>query len=360
MVTPITFWQESGGFPVLTTMTVIPVVAMIAVLVSRSTTLALRIAVAASLVNAVVSLYTLSLFDGEKIGIQLAEQVSLLGLSYSVGVDGINILFIPLITCVSLLLLVYLSATRAASNTGLIATVLAYEAILIGAFCALNLMQFWLWTVAELALVIMATKQSGFDQKKRHLMVRLVQYFGCSLLMTLTGFLLLAFGLIDSEHDLTFDLLTLKSNNAYLHDETLIFILLFYGFAIRLPLFPFHGWLPLLAEHNSLICLTVFVVGVKLGLYAMIRFIFPLIPGIAEQWAGFVMVICLISIFYGALLAFMQNHVYRLLAFATISQSGILSLGVFSFNEHGLGRHFIAVNGLRLGLYRYAVQHQPD
>jgi NADH-quinone oxidoreductase subunit M len=336
MVTPITFWQESGGFPVLTIMTVIPVVAMIAVLVSRSTTLALRIAVAASLVNAVVSLYTLSLFDGDKTGVQLAEQVSLLGLSYSVGVDGINILFIPLITCVSLLLLVYLSATRAASNTGLIATVLAYEAILIGAFCALNLMQFWLWTVAELALVIMATKQSGFDQKKRHLMVRLVQYFGCSLLMTLTGFLLLAFGLIDSEHDLTFDLLTLKSNNAYLHDETLIFILLFYGFAIRLPLFPFHGWLPLLAEHNSLICLTVFVVGVKLGLYAMIRFIFPLIPGIAEQWAGFVMVICLISIFYGALLAFMQNHVYRLLAFATISQSGILSLGVFSFNAHGL------------------------
>jgi NADH-quinone oxidoreductase subunit M len=180
------------------------------------------------------------------------------------------------------------------------------------------------------------TKQSGLDPKKRHLIVRLVQFFGSSLLITLSGFLLLAFGLIDSEHDLTFDWLTLKSNNAYLHDETLIFILLFYGFAIRLPLFPFHGWLPLLAEHNSLIALTVFVVGIKLGLYAMIRFIFPLIPGVAEQWAGFVMVLCIISVFYGALLAFMQNNVYRLLAFATISQAGILSLGVFSFNENGL------------------------
>ena len=336
MLTPITFWQESGGFPLLTTMTLIPVIGMIAVLASRSSTLALRIAVIASLMNAALSLYTLTVFDGDKIGVQLAEQVSLFSLSYSVGVDGINILFIPLISCVSALLLVYISATRVAENTRLIATVLAYEAILIGAFCALNLMQFWLWTVAELVLVIIATKQSGLDQKKRHLVVRLVQFFGSSLLMTLTGFLLLAFGLIDSEHELTFDLLTLKNNNAYLHDETLIFILLFYGFAIRMPLFPFHGWLPLLAEHNSLISLTVFVVGVKLGLYAMIRFIFPLIPGIAEQWAGFVMIICLISIFYGALLAFMQNNVYRLLAFATISQAGILSLGIFSFNEHGL------------------------
>jgi len=336
MVTPITFWQESSGFPVLSTMTLIPLTAMIVALISRSTVMAVRSAYFATLVNVGLSLYLLNLFDDNKIGIQFAEQINAFGLSYSVGVDGMNILFIPLIAFSSALLMVYISATRVAGNSRVIANILGYEAILIGAFCALNLMQFWLWTAAEMILVIMVTKQSGFDQKKRHLLTRLVQFFGSSLLMTLGGFLLLAFSLVDSDHDLTFDLLTLTSNNAYLHDETLIFILLFYGFAIRMPLFPFHGWLPLLAEHNSLISLTVFIVGIKLGIYAMIRFIFPIIPGIAEQWAEFVMILCLISVFYGALLAFMQNNIYRLLAFATISQSGILCLGVFSFNEHGL------------------------
>jgi NADH-quinone oxidoreductase subunit M len=163
-----------------------------------------------------------------------------------------------------------------------------------------------------------------------------MQFFGASLFLTLCGFLLLAFGLVDSEHELTFELLTLKNNNAYLHDEILIFVLLFYGFAIRMPLFPFHGWLPLLAEQNGLTSITVIIIGAKLGVYAMIRFIFPLIPGVAEQWANFVLILCLISVFYGALLAFMQNNAFRLIAFAAISHTGMLVLGIFSFNEHGL------------------------
>jgi NADH-quinone oxidoreductase subunit M len=213
---------------------------------------------------------------------------------------------------------------------------LAYEAILMAAFCALNLMQFWLVMLMELVVIIRMIVKSELDQKKRHLVVRIVQFFGSSLFLTLAGFLLLAFGLIDSEHDLTFDLLTLKDNNAYLHDETLIFILLFYGFAIRMPLFPFHGWLPILAEQRDFTGLTILIAGLKLGIYASIRFIFPLVPGVAEQWANFVILLCLISIFYGALLAFMQTNIYRLLAFALVSHTGALVFGIYSFNQHGL------------------------
>ena len=165
---------------------------------------------------------------------------------------------------------------------------------------------------------------------------------------------------MDSEHELTFDLLTLKNNNAYLHDETLIFILLFYGFAIRLPLFPFHGWLPILAEQQGLAGLTVFVVGLKLGIYAMIRFIFPLVPGIAEQWAGFAVALCLISIFYGAVLAFMQINACRLLAFAIISHTGILGLGIFSFNESGLEGALLLCLVYGAGFGRDVVQCRPS
>ncbi|MSS75743.1 MAG: NADH-quinone oxidoreductase subunit M [Methyloglobulus sp.] len=336
MLTPVSLWSESVGFPMLTTLTLIPLLAMIAVLAMRSSATTMRFAFIATLINVLLSLYLLIEFDDNKTGIQFAEQFSLFGLSYSVGVDGLNILFIPLIACSTLLVLIYLSATRTAGNSRLIACVLGYETILIAAFCALNVLQFWFLSALELLPILLVTRLSGLDQKKRHLLVRVMQYFGASLLLTLCGFLLLAFGLIDSEHELTFDWLTLKNNNAYLHDETLIFILLFYGFAIRMPLFPFHGWLPLLAEQSKLTSMTVFVIGLKLGVYGMIRFIFPLVPGVAEQWANYVLILSLISIFYGALLAFMQNNAYRLLAFATISHTGMLVFGLFSFNEHGL------------------------
>ena len=335
-------WPESIGFPLLTTMTLIPVAAIATIRYLSSPGLALRFAYLATLINILLSLCLLFGFDDNNTGIQFAERMSLFGLSYSVGVDGLNILFIPLICFLSFLVLVYISATQAVVSTKLIAGILGYETILIAAFCALNLMQFWLLTAMEMALVFTITTYSAglnptaLSQKKRHLVIRLVQFFGASLLMTLCGFLLLAFGLVGSEHDLTFDLLTLKNNTDYLHDETLIFILLFYGFAIRMPLFPFHGWLPLLIEQGGLTSITVFIVGLKLGVYAMIRFIFPLVPGVAEEWAGFVLLLCFISIFYGALLAFMQNNIYRLLAFATISHTGMLGFGLFSFNEHGL------------------------
>lgn len=336
MMTPITFWPESAGFPVLGTMAALPALGMLAVLYARSQRVHRWLALSVAVINVLLSLYLLVRFDADEVGVQFAERLNTFGFSYSVGVDGLNILFIPLTAITALLILIYISATRFSTNPKLSAAVLAYESILIAAFSALNVLQFWFLTVLELFPVVFLIVQSGMGRKNRFLTIRIMQFFGSSLLMSLAGFLLLAFGLVDSEHDLTFDLLTLQNNNAYLHDETLIFILLFYGFAIRMPLFPFHGWLPLLAEQSSLAGLTIFIVGLKLGLYAMIRFIFPLVPGVAEQWAGFVLLLCLISIFYGALLAFMQNNIYRLLAFAMISHTGILGIGLFSFNQHGL------------------------
>jgi len=103
-----------------------------------------------------------------------------------------------------------------------------------------------------------------------------------------------------------------------------------------MPLFPFHGWLPLLAEHGTVASAAIFIVGLKLGVYALIRFIMPMVPGVAEQWETFVLTLGLISIFYGALLALMQINIRRLLAFAVISHTGMLVIGVFTFNATGL------------------------
>jgi NADH-quinone oxidoreductase subunit M len=332
----VTFWSASAAFPLLSALTFVPVAAMMAAACSRSMAVALRFGFAGTLVNLLLSFYLLKVFDDGRAGIQLAEQVHFLGFSYSVGVDGVNVLFIPLTAVLTLLALIYSIINRHVIDRKFVACLLGYEAILIGAFSALNVMQFWLWSLLELLPVALLTMHAGTGRKRPWVVAGLMQYWGCGLLMTLAGFLLLGFGLIDSEHPLTFDWLTIKQNNAYLHDETLIFILLFYGFAIRMPLFPFHGWLPALAEQGTVASVTIFLVGLKLGIYAVVRFILPLVPGVAEAWSDYVVTLGLISIFYGALLALMQINIRRLLAFAVISHTGMLVIGLFCFNTQGL------------------------
>ncbi|UOA09915.1 NuoM family protein [Methylobacter sp. S3L5C] len=336
MDTLITFWSESAAFPLLTTLTLTPLATMVAILCSRSSTVALRLGFLGTLLTALLGTYLLAIFDSGNPGIHLAEQVHFGWFSYSVGVDGANILFIPLTAILTLLTLTYALITRHAMDRLFMACLLGYEGILIGAFAALNLMQFWLWCMLELIPVVVLTLHAGTGLNRRWVVTLLLQYWGSGLLLTLAGFMFLAFGLIDSEHALTFDWLTLKQNNAYLHDEVLVFVLLFFGFAIRMPLFPFHGWLPLLAEQGTVASGTIFIVGLKLGIYAMIRFVLPLVPGVAEQWSEFVLTLSLFSIFYGALLALIQINIRRLLAFAVVSHTGMLVIGIFCFNEYGL------------------------
>lgn len=335
---PVNTWSIAAAFPVLTVMTLTPLAAMVAVFCTRSLTNALRIGFAGTSLNVLLSIYLLWVFDTEESGIHLVEQAKFAGFSYRVGVDGVNILFIPLAAVIGFLVMLYTfsHAQKRYHGRTFVATVLGYEAILIGAFASLNVMQFWIWSALELIPVIYLTLYCGTGQHRRQATDRFLQYWVSALLMTLTGFLLLGFGLIDSEHPLTFDWLTIKQNNAYLHDETLIFVLLFYGFAVRMPLFPFHGWLPILAEHGTVASCAIFLVGLKLGIFAVLRFILPILPGVAEDWAGLVMTLAVISIFYGAIMALLQINIRRLLAFAVVSQTGILVLGLFCFNDFGL------------------------
>lgn len=332
----INHWSVVTAFPLLSVMTLLPLITMIGVWRSPSAAIGLRFGYAGTLLNVLLSVYLLLIFDSENAGIHLAEHLHFLGMSYAVGVDSTNILFIPLTTVLTFLALVYTSVTRHVTDKLFIACLLGYETVLIGAFAALNVLQFWLWCALELVPVMILTVHSGTGQHRRWVVARLLQYWVSGLLMTFAGFMFLAFGLIDSEHALSFDWLTIKQNNAYLHDEVLIFVLLFFGFAIRMPLFPFHGWLPLLAEHGTVASASIFLVGLKLGVYALVRYILPMVPGVAEQWETFVLTLSLISIFYGALLALVQINIRRLLAFAVISHTGMLVIGVFNFNELGL------------------------
>ncbi len=341
MATP---WSFLLFLPFTSALVLIPIVTFICVILSTTVTLKRHIAYLGSSTTLLVSIYLVMVFEPQPTGFHFLEHAHFAGIHYCVGIDGLNILFIPLTALLSCLLLLYDSLARPTHYPHFIACVLGYETILMGAFTALNLLQFWFWTALELVPLLLLSLHTGTGQNRRWVLSLLLQYWGSGLLMTLAGFLFLAFGLVGSDHELTFDWQTLKENNAYLHDETLIFILLFFGFSIRMPLFPFHGWLPVLSEQGTVASTGIFLIGIKLGVYAVLRFILPLLPGVAENWAYFVISLGIISLFYGALLALIQINVRRLIAFAALSHSGMLIVGIFSFNEFSLtGSLFLSV-----------------
>lgn len=332
----ITFWSDVTTFPLLTMLTLIPLVTAIVVLLLPSSKMALHLGLTSAVTTALHAVYMIAIFDPDREGVQLFEYVQKFNLTYSVGIDGTNILFVALTTILSFLALVYLLTTRRAKDKIQVACVLGYEGILIGAFVAMNAMQFWFWCVMELIPIVLMTIRAGSGQKRRWVVGLLLQHWGSGLLMTFTGFMLLAFGVMGSGDTLTFEWLALVNNENVLEFATLIFFLLFFGFAIRMPLFPFHGWLPVLAEHGTVASATIFIVGLKLGIYAVIRFILPILSDVAQQWSWFVLILGLISIFYGIVLALMQINIRRLLAFSVIGHTGMLIIGVFDFNLYGL------------------------
>lgn len=332
----VMFWSESALFPLLTLMTVVPLAAMLAVLLVNSVRLVTFFGYLGAILTGLLGGYLLSIYAADYAGIQLAEHLLFAGMTYSVGVDGANLLFILLTTVLTLLALIYVQGSRFAGDSAVIAALLGYETILIGAFSALNAMQFWMWSALEAFPVGFLTLYAGTGSYRKHALKILLQFWGGGLLLSFAGFMLLGFGLEDPEQPISFDWITLAQNNAPFMNETLIFILLIFGFAVRMPLFPFHAWLPLLAEQGAVAGVGVFVVGLKLGIYAVVRFILPLLPGVADEWSSLVVTMGLIGIFYGALLALMQINIRRLLAFAVISHTGMLIIGVFSFELAGV------------------------
>lgn len=335
MMIDLIYWPTATFFPLLSALTLLPLLTMVAVLIGKPA-FTCRLAFAGAISNVLLSIYLLKVFDSEKPGIHLAERLDFLGLSYRVGVDGTNILFVPLATIIGLLALVYTTITRHRHDKLFVACLLAYQGVLIGAFVALNAMQFWFWCLLELVPVILLTVSAGTGLQRNRVIKSVLQYWLSGLMMSLVGFSLLSFDLAGSGLPFSFDWLMLKQHKLAIPHETLIFILLFFGFAVRMPLFPFHAWLPPLAEHGTAASAAIFLHGLKLGIYALIRFILPLVPGAAEDWADFVVSLGLIGIFYGALLALMQINMRRLLAFAVISHTGMLTIGVFSFNQFAL------------------------
>jgi len=330
------------GFPILSLLIALPLVVCAVLQLVRDDRAATRLAIGGAGLEAVLAAFLALRFNSGVADIQFVERSgAVLGVSWHLGVDGVNLLFIPLTALLGLLVIVYAEHATASSRTGdarhyAMAT-LALEAAMIGAFASLDLIVFWFFFVVELVPSWFLITRWGTGAERRRAAGEYVVFMAVGSALMLAGILLLGRNHAQITGDgYSFELLALIEAGVPAEAQTLIFFLLFFGFAVKAPIFPFHTWLPKVLEHGPVVGMSVFLVGVKLGTYGLLRFAIPLLPDAAAGWFWLMALLGVLGTVYGALLALGQSNLRRLLAFASLSHMGVVMLGLFSLNLDGL------------------------
>ncbi|MGD8914544.1 MAG: NADH-quinone oxidoreductase subunit M [Candidatus Thiodiazotropha sp.] len=329
-------WSAQIAYPILTLLQLLPLASVLLLWVMRHRPWLVPAGMIAALLELLLSIDLWRHYDTELAGFQFVEQIQLLPqLTYHAGVDGISVIFILLTALLTLLITLYGVVRDLKPFNRLYMVIFAVQACLMGLFVTLNLLWFVLLSALQIGLVGYLLWRWGSSPDKELALKRFYQFMSVSILLLIAGTLLMGWNHADSHDGVwRFDLLHLAQTPVSETFRSVAFFLLFYGLAIRTPLFPLHGWLPMIAEHGNVAVAPTFLLGLKIGIYGLLRFVLPLLPSAVIEWHNYVAVFALIGIFYAAFLAMMQNNLRRLLAYAVISHTGILILGIFSL-EHG-------------------------
>lgn len=259
-----------------------------------------------------------------------------LGVSFHLGLDGLSLLLV-LLTVGLGLLAIGASWTEVQSRVGLFhLNLLLTIAGVVGVFLALDLFLFFFFW--ELMLVPMFFIIALWGHERRiYAAIKFFIFTQGSGLIMLVAILALAFAHLRTSGTLTFDYFALRATP--LDARTALWIMLgfFIAFVVKLPAVPFHTWLPD-AHTEAPTAGSVLLAGVllKTGAYGLLRFVVPLFPDAAQAFAPAAMTLGAVSVLYGAVLAFAQNDMKRLVAYSSVSHMGFVLLGVFAWNALAL------------------------
>ena len=326
----------------LTVVTFLPLVGVAILLAWRSVSddAARIVALLTTIAAFVISLAVLGRFDAAVPGFQMFEQatwVKDIGLQYLVGVDGVSLWMVLLTTF--LMPVAVLASWPIERNVRLyLVSLLVLEVAVVGSFVALDLLLFFVFF--EALLVPMYLLIGGWGGERR--VYAAVKFF----LYTMAGsaFLLVAILFLYSRSSSalgagTFDLRELTTVAGTLAPATArwLFLAFFVAFAVKVPLFPLHTWLPD-AHTEAPTAGSVLLAGVllKVGAYGLIRFNLALFPDASRSFATFISILAVIGIIYGAAVALMQTDIKRLVAYSSVSHLGFVVLGIFAFTDQGV------------------------
>jgi NADH-quinone oxidoreductase subunit M len=298
----------------------------------------------------VFSLIILGKFQLGTHELQLVEQVSWIpsiGVTYFLGIDGISILLVLLTTLISVIVVVCSYSEIEERLKEYYVCLLFLETGMLGVFLALDFFLFYIFW--EIMLVPMYFLIGIWGHGRR--LYSAIKFF----LYTLFGSVFMLLGILAlyflngnpdyGTGQLTFNVMELINNLqvptepifAGLSAQDLIFLALFLGFAIKVPMFPFHTWLPD-AHTDAPTAGSVVLAGVllKMGTYGFVRFSLPLLPVASHNMIGFIAILSIIGIIYGALVAMAQRDMKRLIAYSSVSHMGFVMLGIFALNAEGV------------------------
>lgn len=328
-------WASQSAYPILLSLQLIPLLGLVILYAVRNSRHLMAVGIALSLLEMLFAIDLYRHFDPGSSAMQFSEQLSLLApLTYHAAVDGMSVLFILLTGLLSALVLFYGSIVPIERPKHLPFMVLAIEASLMSLFTTLDMLWFAMMSLIELSLISYMLHRWATSPEKDLALTRYLQFMLTGLLLFAIGISMLGWNYThETGNAWTFDLLLLKDVAVNENISSIIFFLLFYGLAIRIPIFPMHGWLPLVAEHGTVAIAPVFLLGLKVGIYALIRFVLPLLPDAVIQWHEVIVTIAVAGVFYAAVMAMMQVNLRRLLSFAVVSHTSVLIIGLFSLNQ---------------------------
>jgi NADH-quinone oxidoreductase subunit M len=263
--------------------------------------------------------------------VEKSEWIPSWGINYFIGVDGISILFIFLTTLIGILsVLVSWKAIESKVKEFHIA-ILAVEAGMLGVFVALDFFLFYIFWEAMLIPMFLLIGVWG-GQNRVYAAIKFFLYTLVGSVLMLVGIVVLYFA-----GGQTLDILALSSTQYPLKLQCWLFLAFFAAFAVKVPMFPVHTWLPD-AHTEAPTAGSVILAGVliKMGAYGFLRFSMPMLPDATQLFAGPVLVLSLVAIVYGALVCFAQKDFKRLIAYSSVSHMGFVTLGLFALNTQGL------------------------
>jgi NADH-quinone oxidoreductase subunit M len=324
------------NLPVLTLLIAIPAVTalVIALLPADNRVLVRGTALVGSAVAFAASLGVLFRFNAQA-GFQLTENAAWIpewGIGYRLGIDGIS-LFLVLLTTFIMPLIVLAAWEHEVRFKGFFASLLLLEASLIGVFLALDLILFYLFF--EIMLVPMyALIGIWGGANRRYAAIKFFLYTLVGGFLMLVAILYLYFQ--PGGGTFGYAELLAVARNLGSTEQTLLFLCFFAAFAIKVPLFPFHTWLPdAHTEAPTAGSVILAAVMLKIGGYGFLRFSLPMFPVATARIAPWILALGVIGVLYGALVAMVQRDIKKLVAYSSVAHLGFVAIGIFALNETG-------------------------
>lgn len=296
------------------------------------------VALGASLLALLCSVLLVVQFDGDSVAFQFEQDLvwfsaGTFEVHYHVGIDGIS-LFLVVMTAFLMPLAILGSWSIKERLKSYMALMLLLEVGMLGVFMALDLILFYVfWEAMLIPMYFLIGVWGG--GRRIYAAVKFFLYTMAGSLMMLAALIALYYYNGAQGFDIPQITANLESGRTFLtfRAEILLFLAFFLAFAIKVPLFPFHTWLPD-AHVEAPTAGSVILAGVllKMGTYGLLRFCLPMFPRASLELAPLISVLAIIGIIYGALVAMVQPDVKKLVAYSSVSHLGFVVLGIFAFN----------------------------